>query len=104
MPITPSNHVPISVFLHGKQELQLTGQRPLGKGFTWNAEPEDAEVVSATVQAVESPHFPVHYWELVLRGRRLGKTRVHVQEAQATDPVSIWCSFVIEVTVLGMQA
>lgn len=30
-----SNHVPVSIFIHGKQQIQLTGQKPIPGGPSW---------------------------------------------------------------------
>jgi hypothetical protein len=100
--MTPSSNVPISIFTHGKQELQLTGQAPMPGGFAWSAKSDNPDIAAVSVNPVQSPHFPTQYWELEVRGGTMGKTQVHVQESQATNPPNIRHSFTLDVTVLGL--
>jgi hypothetical protein len=98
-----SNHVPISIFIRGRQQIQLTGRRPVPGGPTWSATAADPSVVHVTVQPVEIGPFPVEYWELTIIGLKIGQTQVHVQERQATHPIIVRYDFVLDVTVLGLQ-
>ena len=97
-----SNHVPISIFIHGKQQIQLTGQKPIPGGLTWRATADDPSIVDVSVTPVQIGPFPVQYWELTVTGLKFGKTRVHVQEAQATNPPNVKYRFVLDVTVLRL--
>jgi hypothetical protein len=98
-----SNHVPISIFIRGRQQIQLTGRKP-GPGVpTWAARAADPSIVQATVQPVQIGPFPVEYWELTVTGLKIGSTQVHVQETQATPhPIRVLYDFVLDVTVLGL--
>jgi hypothetical protein len=99
-----SNHVPISIFIRGKQGIQLTGRKPVPGGPTWSAQAVDPSIVQVTVQPVEIGPFPVEYWELTVTGLKIGNTQVHVQETQATHPIRVLYNFVLDVTVLGFLA
>ena len=76
-----SDHVPITIFIRGKQELQLTGQKPIPGGFRWNAESKNPEIAEATVKPVGEPVF--QFWNLTILGKKIGKTQVQVKEQQA---------------------
>jgi hypothetical protein len=102
--IVASNHVPISIFIRGKQEIQLTGRKPGPGAPSWGAKADDPSIVQVSVQPVEIGPFPVEYWELTVTGLKMGNTRVHVQETQATGPIRVLYDFVLDVTVLGLLA
>jgi hypothetical protein len=99
-----SGDVPISIFIRGKQEIQLTGRKPVPGGPTWSAQAVDPSIVQVTVQPVEIGPFPVEYWELTVTGLKIGNTQVHVQETQATHPIKVLYDFILDVTVLGLLA
>ncbi len=103
-PAATSNHVPISIFIRGKQQIQLTGRKPLPGAPSWGARAADPSIVHVTVQPVEIGPFPVEYWELTVTGLKIGHTQVHVQETQATHPIRVLYDFVLDVTVLGLLA
>ena len=101
-PAAESNHVPISIFIRGKQQIQLTG-RQLGAGApSWGAKAADPSIVHVTVQPVAIGSFPVKYWELTVTGLKMGHTQVHVQETQVTNRIRVLYDFVLDVTVLGL--
>jgi hypothetical protein len=104
LPAATSNHIPISIFIRGKQEIQLTGRKPIADGPSWRATAADPSVVQVTVEPVEIRPFPVEYWELTVTGLKIGSTEVHVQETQATHPIRVLYHFVLDVTVLGLLA
>jgi hypothetical protein len=98
-----SNHVPISIFIHGRQQIQLTGQKIVPGGPSWGAKADDPSIVQVTAMPSQIAHFPVKFWELTVTGLKIGKTQVHVQEVQqATHPPTVLFSFVLDVTVLGL--
>jgi len=98
-----SNHVPVSIFILSKQQIQLTGQRSIPGGPIWSAKADDPSIVQVTVEPSQIAHFPVKFWELTVTGLKIGETRVHVQETQATFPETVRYSFVLDVTVIGLQ-
>jgi hypothetical protein len=97
-----SNHVPISIFVRGRQQIQLTGTRQEPGSPQWHATAADPSVVHVTVAPVQIGPFPVEYWELTVTGLKRGSTQVHVQETQATNPIKVLYDFVLDVTVLGL--
>lgn len=100
--VETSNHVPVSIFIHGKQQIQLSGRKPQPGGPSWSAKAEDSSIVQVTVEPSQIALFPVQFWDLTVTGLKIGKTRVHVQEAQATHPPNVLYRFVLDVTVLGL--
>jgi hypothetical protein len=104
LPTGTSNHVPISIFIRGKEQIPLTGRRPLPGAPFWVATAADPSVVQVTVAPVEVGPFPVEYWELTLTGLKIGSTQVHVQERQQTQVIKVLYDFIFDVTVLGLQA
>jgi hypothetical protein len=104
LPAATSNHVPISIFIRGKQEIQLTGRKPIQGGPSWSVRADDPSIVQVTVEPVQIGPFPVEYWELTVTGLKIGNTQVHVQETQATHPIKVLYDFVLDVTVLGFFA
>ena len=105
LPTGTSNHVPISIFIRGKLVIPLTGRRPLTGAPSWFATAADPSIVQVTVQPVEIGPFPVEYWDLTITGLKIGSTQVHVQERQAAPhPIRVLYDFVLDVTVLGLQA
>src|SRR5262249_10863796 len=77
--ILANNHVPISIFARGKQQIQLTGRKPSPGAPSWVAKADDPSIVSVTVQPVEIESLPVEHWELTVTGLKMGTTQVHVQ-------------------------
>jgi hypothetical protein len=104
LPTGTSNHVPISIFIRGKQQIQLTGRKPIPGAPKWGATVADPSIVKVTVEPVEIGPFPVEYWELTLTGLKIGNTQVHVLETQAEHVIKVLYDFVLDVTVLGLQA
>jgi hypothetical protein len=101
-PTTTSDHVPISIFIRAKQQIQLTGRGIAPGAPSWSAKADDPSVAQVTVEPVHIGHFPVEFWNLTVTGLKIGKTHVHVQEAQATHPPHVLYHFVLDVTVLGL--
>ncbi len=97
-----SNHVPVSIFIHGKQQIQLTGQKPILGGPSSSAGRTTPSIVQVTVEPSQIAHFPVQFWELTVTGLKIRKTRVHVHQAQATHPPTVLYRFVLDVTVLEL--
>lgn len=81
--IVASNHVPISMFIRGKQEIQLAGVKPGPSEPKWVAKADDSSIVNVCVQPVEIESLPVDHWELTITGLKMGTTQVHVQETVA---------------------
>jgi hypothetical protein len=104
LPAGTSNHVPISIFIRGRQQIQLSGRKPIPGAPRWDARAADPSIVQVTAEPVQIGPFPVEYWELTVTGLRIGNTQVHVQETQATHPIKVLYDFVLDVTVLGLQA
>jgi hypothetical protein len=105
--ILANNHVPMSIFVRGKQQLQLTGGKSAPGAPMWCAKADDSSICQVTVQPVEIGTFPVEYWELTITGLKMGSTQVHVQETVAPPvrvPVRTLYDFVLDVTVLGLLA
>ncbi len=96
------SHIPISLFIHGKLEINLTGTEPLPGGFCWSASVGDPSVASATLKPVKLGPLAVKYWEFTIQGLKPGQTEIHVQESQATYPPNIRHSFTIDLTVNGL--
>jgi len=97
-----SDHVPISIFIRGKQQIQLTGQKPVPGGPSWSVTADDPSIVQVTVEPSQIGVFPVKFWELTVTGLKTGNTQVHVQESQATYPEKVLYRFVLDVTVLAL--
>ena len=97
-----SHHVPISIFIRGKQQIQLTGQKPVPGGPTWSVTADDPSIVQVTVEPSQIGVFPVKFWDLTVTGLKTGNTQVHVQESQATFPEKVLYRFALDVTVLGL--
>jgi hypothetical protein len=105
--IVANNHVPITIFIRGKQQIQLTGQKPGPGAPKWVARADDPSIVNVAVQPVEVGSLPVDHWELTITGLKMGNTQVHVQETVAPAvrvPVRVLYDFVLDVTVLGLPA
>jgi hypothetical protein len=99
----PSHHVPVSIFIRGKQQIQLTGKKVQPGAPGWGATADDPSIALVTVEPVQIAHFPVQYWELTIVGLKMGTTRVQVEERQAsTNPPNVLYHFVLDVTVLGL--
>jgi hypothetical protein len=105
--ILANNHVPISIFIRGKQQIQLTGRKPGPGQPKWVAKADDPSICNVTVQPVEIGSLPVEHWELTITGLKMGTTQVHVEETVAPPvrvPIRVLYAFVFDVTVLGLPA
>jgi hypothetical protein len=100
----PSHDVPVSLFVNGQLLIPLTGHAPIPGGFAWSAKSDDPAVATVAVHPVHVGPFPVISWALMIHGLKIGNTKIHVQESQATNPPNTRYAFTIDLTVNGLQA
>src|ERR1019366_7107505 len=65
-PVTTGQHIPITIIINGKQELQLTGQPPMAGGFIWSVHSDNPSIAEAVVKPVKVGPVSAPYWHLTI--------------------------------------
>lgn len=98
----PNNDIPILVFVRGKQQIHLSGRKPIPGGFAWSVTVDDTSVAHVDLQPDEVGPLPVVSWSLTITGLKIGTTKIHLQESQATYPPNVRHAFTVDLTVSGL--